>query len=179
MKVRNLVGALFAATTLGVSVAVVTPGTSAQAKAKPSLKALPKSIRGTWYHYEENDGYYYQTLKLGAQKATYKNAFDAYGNLHKQTTLNLHVLKNARNAGSTYSRKYNNWMYAIAQKGGYTELSHWNFGFTYVGYGQYKVMHKNYRGKSVKVLYNKEVKDHLYQTKAQAKFFNPVGALHK
>lgn len=183
MKLTTIAGALVAVTTLGVSLAVTTPDV-AQAKAKSSLAAVPQSLRGTWYHYQEANGYFYESLNLGAKKMTVRNAYDAYGRKHAKKTYTLHVAKDVNKItnGDYITKKTANWMYAATRKNGYTEVGNWNFGFNSVGYGNYKVGHQTYKGKSVKVLTNKTnygFTDHFYQTKAQAKFFNPVGALHK
>lgn len=180
MKLRYLTGSLLAAASLGVSLTVTQTQTPVQAKAKSSLKAIPKSVRGTWYHYEEHNGYYYQTMKLSAKKMTVYKGFDAYGRKHAKSKYTLHTLKNVNNALSYSSKKKAHWIFATNKKKG-VEIGPWNFGFNFVGNGVYKVTHQTYKGKKVKVLTNRngEVKDHFYQTKAQAKHFNPVGALHK
>ncbi|WP_125581436.1 hypothetical protein [Levilactobacillus cerevisiae] len=72
MKLMKIVSAAMVATTMGVAFAVVTPGMTADAQAKKSLKTFPKSLRRTWYHYEKNDNgkFTYSKLTFTAKKMT-------------------------------------------------------------------------------------------------------------
>jgi hypothetical protein len=187
MRMTHIFSALMVATTIGVTAAITGPTTVQAQAAKTSLAAFPKSIRGTWYHYEENNGYYYKTVTIGAKKMTVKNYFDAFGKKKAKWTGTLHTTKNQDNDfRQGWGNKKSHWTSAKSVKGGYTKVVAYGM-FATNGGGTYKVIHKTYKGKSVKVLYNKAVvknwgkqlADHYYQTKAQAKFFNPVGALHK
>jgi len=188
MKMNHILGAAMVATTLGVAAAVTGPATVQAQAAKVSLAAFPQSVRGTWYHYEENDGYYYKTMTIGAKTMTVKNYFDAFGKKQVKWTGTLHTTKNQDDEfRQGWGNKKSHWTSAKSVKDGYTKVVAYGM-FATNGGGTYKVIHKTYKGKSVKVLYNKRIvnsygqkklADHYYQTKAQAKFFNPVGALHK
>ncbi|WP_261809806.1 hypothetical protein [Levilactobacillus humaensis] len=185
MRMTHIFSALLVATTLGTT-ALVTAPTTAHAKAKTTLKTFPKSIRGTWYHYEENNGYYYKSMAISSKKLTVKNYMDIFAKKQSKWTGTLHTTKNQNDVWQ-YGGKKSHWTSAKAVKGGYTKIVSYGM-FATNGSGTYKVVHQNYKGKSVKVLYNKHIvnssgskklADHYYKTKAQAKYFNPVGALHK
>lgn len=186
MRVNHIFGALLVATTIGIGGTTLTAPTTAQAKAKSSLKAFPKSMRGTWYHYEENNGYYYKSMKFTAKKLVLRNYFaSSHGDFTKKTTLKYIKAKSVTSYGNSFGSKRRNRVSAFAAKKGYTMVVPDGF-FATNGAGTYKVIHKNYKGKSVKVLYRKisstdpiRATDHFYQTKTQAKYFNPIGALHK
>lgn len=186
MRVNRLFSALMVATTIGAT-AVVTVPTQAQAKSTSSLKTFPKAMRGTWYHYEENNGYYYKSMKISSKKMTVKNFLNPFYQKQAKWTGTIHPIKNQRTFTEGESSKKLHWTSARSVKGGYTTVLPYGIGATNGG-GTYKVIHKTYKGKSVKVLYSKQfttiqgtkqVTDHFYKTKAQAKYFNPVGALHK
>ena len=185
MKINQIFSAVMVVTTIGATALAVTPAV-AQAKSKTSLATYPSSIRGTWYHYEEHDGYYYKTMTFGAKKLTMKNYFDAFGKQHAKWTSTLHAVKKPNDFRYGDSKKKMHWAAAVARKGGYTQVIPYGY-FATSGEGSYKMIHKTYKGKSVKVLYSKNMSrpiglvptDHYYQTKAQAKHFNSVGALHK
>ncbi|WP_125575742.1 hypothetical protein [Levilactobacillus angrenensis] len=125
-------------------------------------------------------------MKFSAKKLTVKNYFDAYGRKKSKRVMTLHAAKSSLNYRQGLSNKKfkQHLVSAFAANGSYTQVTPYGFLAT-DGLGKYKVIHKTYKGKSVKVLYNNlnddhfKVKDHFYQTKAQAKYFNPVGALHK
>ncbi|AYM02251.1 hypothetical protein [Levilactobacillus yiduensis] len=186
MRVNHIFGALLVATTIGIGGTTLTAPTTAQAKAKSSLKAFPKSMRGTWYHYEENNGYYYKSMKFTAKKQVLRNYFaSSHGDFKAKKTLNLHQAKSVGSFRNGFNEKKVNQVSAFVAKKGYTRVLPYGI-FASDGLGTYKVIHKNYKGKSVKVLYKKpnandlsQSTDHFYQTKTQAKYFNPVGALHK
>lgn len=187
MRVNHLLGALLVATTIGIGGTTLNAPTTAQAKAKSSLATFPKNMRGTWYHYEENNGYYYKSMKFTTKKLVLRNYF-ALGNIFTtKRTLKYVKVKSLSSYAETadFTRKSRNRVSAFAAKNGYTRIAPGGLLVTDGG-GTYKVIHKNYKGKSVKVLYmkayeafNSSSTDHLYQTKAQAKHFNPVGAMHK
>ncbi|QMU08464.1 hypothetical protein [Levilactobacillus suantsaii] len=183
MKLGNIAGAVLAMTTLGVSLAVATPDTSAQAKAKVnSIKTFPKAMRGNWYRYGEHNGFYYKRIKISAKKFVAHNALDPTGTSDKLQTFtqSLHVLKAKKSP--KYSKKAQSWCYAYTKKK-VTTIHQWVNVDQFQDPIRYKVTHKTYNGKKVKVLtvvstsYNNHT-DHYYQTKAQAKHFNPAGALH-
>lgn len=185
MRVNHLLGALLVATTIGIGGTTLNAPTTAQAKAKSSLATFPKNMRGTWYHYEENNGYYYKSMKFTTKKLVLRNYFDYADIFTTKRTLKYIKAKSLSSYISTtgFTRKTRSCVTAFAAKNGYTELVPGGL-LVADGSGTYKVIHKNYKGKSVKVLYKKaddrgKVTDHFYQTKAQAKHFNPVGAMHK
>ncbi|MFC6289009.1 hypothetical protein [Levilactobacillus angrenensis] len=186
MRVNHILGALLVATTIGIGGTTLSAPTTAQAKAKSSLTTFPKNMRGTWYHYEENNGYYYKSMKFTTKKLVLRNYFGySGGGFTAKRTLKYVKAKSPTSLEETYNftSKRRNRVSAFAAKSGYTKLVSGGLMVT-DGNGTYKVIHKNYKGKSVKVLYKKadnmgKITDHFYQTKAQAKHFNPVGALHK
>jgi len=144
MKLVKIVSAVMVAMTLGATAVVATPQAdlTAQAKAKKSLKTIPKKFRGTWYHYEKADGYDYQ--KISATKI--KDHFEHYN--HTDTMHQFTLSKGIK--AKTNPHK---WMYAYKHGSKYI-MDSWETYF-YFGAAEsstYSMTTRKYKGKTVKVI---------------------------
>ena len=175
-------------TTCGATLAGITSDVPVQAKAKSrtSLKTVPKKLRGTWYDYRKTNGKgNYSKVKFTTKKVIYGSGRD------KQVSI-VHPLKlnKAFSSADAGDSKKINWGVAYAKRG-YTVFGVW--GSYRKSFNQsktirddgvgYKIVHKTYKGKRIKVLKswwtsemgNGSLYSYDYHTKAQAKHFNPKG----
>lgn len=173
MKLSKLIGSLLVAGTMGAVAIVTTPTTTAQAKTT-YLKTLPKSIRGTWYYYEDG---HYQMDKITAK--TWKHRIyigkEAYAD-----TYSLHQ-------PSVNGKE--SWIFATKSKGTIS-VGRWplntnnkapmkDFGKIYLA--GFKATTKTYRGKKVKALSQitypslPRITNYSFTSKKLAKHFNPKG----
>lgn len=153
MKLMKIFSAIMVATTMGAAVTVATPGMTADAKAKKSLKTFPKSLRRTWYHYEKNakGKLVYSKLKFTSKKFT--NVWNTDPGMTKAETVKftLHQFDPAKKL----QKGKKNW--AIAYKYGKATLwGLWGYSKSEMSYknalGKYKVVTSKVKGKKVKVL---------------------------
>lgn len=162
MKLAKALATMLVAVTVG-GAGVALPSEAAQAKS--TLKAFPKTMRRTWYHYDGHG--HYGTVKVTATRL--KGRSYAAGEWSKYGT-SIHVRKvNA----DPQKAKLRPW--SVATKwGSWTHLMGWNQS---AGDGTYyKVSHRKYHGKNVKVFkaaggYDMAVFQHNYTSKKLAKHF--------
>lgn len=171
MKLATVMSSALVALTIGVAGTVSQPTEVAQAKS--TLKAFPKAMRRTWYHYDGNG--HYGTVKVTATKLkgrTYSfGAWSKYG-----TTIH------ARNVhADPMKAKVHPW--SVATKfGSWTHVMGWNQS---AGAGTYyKVAHQRYQGRSVKVFKvaggaDMTVFQHNYSTKKLAKHFQRSSEIYR
>jgi len=144
MKLVKLFSAMMVATTLGATAVVVTPQTdlTAQAKAKKSLKTIPKKFRGTWYHYEKADGYNYKKISASKMKDHFRHETNNY-TMHQFTL----------SKGIKAKTNPHKWMYAYKHGSKYI-MDSWEtypiFGAKYSN--KYSMTTRKYKGKTVKVI---------------------------
>lgn len=186
MKITKILGALLAVVTLGTAIAL-TPDVSAQAKAKYSLKSVPKKFRGTRYSYSVLDGdsqKSYTKLVIGAKKlGKYYSTRPMYNGSVKVKSLNL-----SRDISKHDSNRSHSFQAVYVKKG---ILYDFDWIFYYKDkksqHYEYSLINKTYNGKKIKVLREAYVlvKNHrdptadnnytqitnYYPTKAQAKYF--------
>ncbi|MFD1421646.1 hypothetical protein [Lactiplantibacillus songbeiensis] len=150
MKFVKIVSAVMVATTLGATAVVATPQAdlTAQAKAKKSLKTIPKQFRGTWYHYEKYDGYDYQ--KISAKKIKDHDEKRNNTMMMHQFDLNKKVSNNSKK----------NWMLAYKKSANKYIMADW-YSYAYWKFdkfesekdlGAYQMTTRKYKGKTVKVI---------------------------
>lgn len=142
MKLTKVISEMMVAATLTSTMVVVTPNLTAQAKAKMSLKTIPKQFRGTWYHYEKADGYDYQKITTTKIKNHYE---------HKTTTNTIHQF-NLKQGITKMTKK--NWMFAYKESANKYVMANWNT-YTYFPkneLGTYQMTTRKYKGKTIKVI---------------------------
>lgn len=164
MKVTKLISVALVTLTVGGTGVLSAPAVTAQAKS--TMKVFPKSIRGTWYHYDGKG--HYGTTKITAKKIKTRS----YSSGHWYTyTTPLHHRKTTVDPDK--ASRHLKWGVAIMANG-WTDLRGWNQS---AGDGvYYKVGHQRYHGKHVRVLKEAggamiEVNKHSYKTKHLAKHF--------
>lgn len=164
MKVTKLISVALVTLTVGGTGVLSAPAVTAQAKS--TMKVFPKSIRGTWYHYDGKG--HYGTTKITAKKIKERS----YSSGHWYTyTTPLHHRKTT--ADPDKASRHLKWGVAI-KVSGWTDLRGWNQSAGDGAY--YKVGHQRYHGKHVRVLKEAggamiEVNKHSYKTKHLAKHF--------
>ncbi|TGD19540.1 hypothetical protein [Levilactobacillus suantsaiihabitans] len=182
MKLMKIFSAVMVATTMGAAVTVATPSMTADAKAKKSLKTLPKSLRRTWYHYEKNDKgkLVYSKLKISAKKIV--DSWNGWDTSKVHTTKsNLHQY----NPAKKLQKGKDSWIFAY-KSGAKTRFGGWSPEFpkdmTYKrAREQYKVVTDKVNGKKVKVLHHTNLASlpqntaYYYTSKKLAKLTNPQG----
>jgi len=181
MKLMKLVSAVMVATTMGAAVVVATPGVTADAKAKKSLKVFPKSLRRTWYHYEKNDNgkFTYSKLTFTAKSLTMKWA----GCGTTKASTDKYVL-HPYNPAKKLPKGKDSWIFAY-KAGKSTKMGFWNTTkramTTKHALSSYKVVTAKVNGKKVKVLHAKNLTSlpvdipYYYTSKQLAKQTNPKG----
>lgn len=144
MKLIKIVSAVMVATTLGATAVVATPQAdlTAQAKAKKSLKTIPKQFRGTWYHYEKADGYDYIKISASKMKNHFRGRTDNY-TMHQFTL----------SKGIKATTNPHKWMYAYKHGSKYIMDSWETYSLVGAKYcGNYSMTTRKYKGKTVKVI---------------------------
>ncbi|MFC6179846.1 hypothetical protein [Lactiplantibacillus daowaiensis] len=142
MKLVKLMSIALAATSLGSVATVAAPTMNAQAKAKMTLKTIPKQFRGTWYHYEKKSGYDY--VKLSATKRTERITIMGLTN---KRTVTMHQFD--LNKGNKIGKNPHKWMYAYKQGKAYV-MSEW--GTHASDRENYVTTTRKYKGQTVKVI---------------------------
>ncbi|AYM03657.1 hypothetical protein [Levilactobacillus yiduensis] len=182
MKLMKIFSAIMVATTMGAAVTVATPGMTADAKAKKSLKTFPKSLRRTWYHYEKNakGKLVYSKLKFTAKKVNVSwNGWDT-----SKVRKDKYILHQYDPAKKLQQGK-DNWYFAY-KSGGKTRIGGWDTDYLpNMSYKraleQYKVVTTKVKGKKVKVLHDTILPSrpvdtkYYYTSKKLAKQTNPKG----
>ncbi|WP_367295196.1 hypothetical protein [Levilactobacillus yonginensis] len=181
MKLLKIVSAVMVATTTGAAVVVATPGVTADAKSKKSLKTLPKSLRRTWYHYEKNDKGKFRYSKLTISSKKIKDTWNGWGNTKASTY--KYVLHQYDPAKKLQTGK-DSWIFAN-KVGKSTEVGYWRDSKSAMTHRfmqtSYKVVTANVNGKKVKVLHAKNLRSlpvdtpYYYTSKHLAKITNPKG----
>jgi len=181
MKLVKILSAVMVATTMGATVTVVSPEVTANAKAQKSLKAYPKSLRRTWYHYEKNDKgqLRYSTLKFTATRTTDK--WNGY--MATKTETSKFVL-HQYNPAKKFNKGKLNWNVAY-KSGSSTLFGLWGDSKADMVRSQaidrYKVVTTTYKGKKIKVLHATFLPSaplntmYYYTSKKLAKQTNPKG----
>ncbi|GEO69903.1 hypothetical protein [Levilactobacillus acidifarinae] len=165
-KLVKLTSALLITMAVGTSGVELTT-TAAQAKAKRTERTLPKSIRGTWWHYD-GKGHYGKTT-ITAKKI--KSRSYSSGEWFKYSTA-IHSRKLSANPDKL--KIHNNWGVISGHYHGWTDVRGWNQS---AGDGTYyKLSQRQYHGKKVRVLKlaggaGIETYSHQYTTKKLAKHF--------
>jgi len=144
MKLGKIFSAVMVATPLGATAVVATPQAdlTAQAKAKKSLKTIPKKFRGTWYHYEKGYGYDYN--KISATKRITRLTFYGMTNTRK---VKMHQFD--LNKGNKAGKNPHMWMYAYKHGTKYI-MAEW--GTEASDRETYTITTRKYQGKNVKVI---------------------------
>lgn len=184
MKITKVLGALLAVITLGTAI-TLTPDVSAQAKAKYSLKTIPKKFRGTRYSYykdPQTSKASYSKLVISAKKFTtsYSNHPDMTS-VFKVKSLNL-----SRNITNHDMMRSNDWQAVYVKKGTLYQFDWESYSANKKSLSsRYKFVSKTRQGKRAKVLREGDTTGrgankvfqttYWYSTKAQAKYFNPTG----
>ncbi|MGX6428238.1 hypothetical protein [Levilactobacillus yonginensis] len=181
MKLLKIVSAVMVATTMGAAVVVATPGVTADAKSKKSLKTFPKSLRRTWYHYEKNDKGKFRYSKVTFSAKKWTNIWN--GDSYTVPSTAKGVLHQYDPAKKLQKGK-DSWMFAY-KAGKSTKVGFWNTTkkamtpkYTLTGY---KVVTAKVNGKKVKVLHAENLHSlpvntpYYYTSKHLAKITNPKG----
>jgi len=179
MKITKILGALLAVVTLGTAIAL-TPDVSAQAKAKYSLKSVPKKFRGTRYNYykgSKTSPTSYTRFVISATKFT-----SHYSNNPNMTSVfKVKSLNLSRNVTNHDMMRADDW-WAIYVKKGTLYTYDWESyrADKKADSSRFKLINKTYRGKHIKVLRESDTTGQkakvfqttdYYPTKAQAKYF--------
>ncbi|MFD1456147.1 hypothetical protein ACFQ44_10765 [Levilactobacillus lanxiensis] len=182
MKLMKIVSVVMVATTMGTAVVVATPGVTADAKAKKSLKTFPKSLRRTWYHYEKNDNgkFTYSKLTFTAKSLTMKWAGWGTTKVNKADKYVLHQY----NPAKKLQKGKDSWIFAY-KAGKSTKMGGWNTTKSAMtakdALSSYKVVTAKVNGRKVKVLHDKHLTSlpvdipYYYTSKQLAKQTNPKG----
>jgi len=145
MKLVKLFSAMVVAMTLGATAVVATPQAdlTAQAKARKSLKTIPKKFRGTWYYYDDDDnGYDYEKISASKIKDCVAGHTDTY-TMHQFTL----------SKGIKAKTNPHKWMFAYKHGSKYIMDSwDWYFHFGSKRSGNYSMTTRKYKGKNVKVI---------------------------
>lgn len=194
MKLTHVLESLMVVTTVGTTLALPsTPAVAATLKPDYSMATLPKKIRGHWYKYRKVSGHYhYQSLILGKKTVTMKTYVGKGWHTYRYPLQRFNMNATGRETKAMRAKAPKTAM-AFTMNDKSTAVGTWDF-FEYgqakpkkgMLFGDYfKPIQKTYRHKRVKVLVNAApseafstpVTAHWYQTKAQAKYFDPTGAI--
>lgn len=160
MKLSKFIAITAAITGLGITSALTTPATPAQAKAKYTLKTFPKAFRHSWYVSAGTRG---NAIKIKA-----KTVWMRYDTNTTFAKFHLHAKK------LPLKDSTKPWIYAKKQRGG-IHIGLWAKTVTLPLEGTYRVRTKTYRHHQIKVLQEfsgGHVNTTYYSSKKIASHFN-------